>query len=243
MKTNQSSLLSSLLSYVLGVIVGLLLLGMAAWADMEANFYGFDRLANAGLRGFSCPVLMTQNETRTISLQLSNPTDRRISPSVRTEISTPVLPQQFVETIRIEPGESRRLEWPVGPENRDLQRFIFAKALLYSSHPLPSQEATCGIFVVNLPGSGRVILPVLVALAVLAMGWGIYHMNKFRISNEWLARYMGSMTFIAVMIAIGLFISFRGGWVPGLLILLVVILVIVILLSSMTLSERKKVHR
>jgi hypothetical protein len=242
MKTNPSSLLSGLVSYALGVTIGLLLLGISAWADMESTFYGFARLANAGLDGFSCPVLMTGDETRTISLQISNPTDRRISPSVRTEISTPALPQQFVETFRLEPGETRKLEWPVGPENRDLQRFIFAKTLLYSSHPLPSQETSCGIFVVDLPGSGQVILLTLVGLSLLGMGWGTYQMNKFRSSNAWLGKHGGSILFTAFIIIVGLVFSFLGGWVPGLLILLVAILMIVILLSSLVLSERRRSH-
>ena len=155
MKTKSQSLLPALLSYMIGATIGLLLLGISAWADMEATFYGFDRLANAGLGGFQCPILMTRQETQSISLNISNPTDRRISPSVRTQISTPALPEQVTETIVLEPGQSQRLEWAVGPENIDLGRFIFAKTLLYSSHPLPSEEATCGIFILDLPGSGR----------------------------------------------------------------------------------------
>lgn len=240
MKTNQASPLPGLLSYAFGVIVGLFLLGIAAWADMESTFYGFSRLANAGLRGFSCPVLMTEAETRTISLDISNPTDRPISPAIRTEISTPILPQEFVETFQLAPGESRRLEWSVGPENRDLGRFIFAKTLLYSAHPLPSQETTCGIFILDLPGSGQVIMVFLVALSLLGMSWGLFHMNKFRYSMDWLSRYSGLMRFMGIMIVIGLIISFRGAWIPAVLILVVNIFMIVILVSSLIFSERRK---
>ena len=242
MENKPPSLLPSFLSYVLGVIIGLSLLGISAWADMEATFYGFDRLANAGLGGFQCPVLMTRQETQSISLNISNPTDRRISPSVRTQISTPALPEQVTETIALEPGESQRLEWAVGPDNIDLERFIFAKTLLYSSHPLPSEEATCGIFILDLPGSGRVILLILVTLSLLGMGWGLYRLNEFRLASDLLARHMGSMIFMALMIVVGLIVSFRGGWVPSLLILLVVILIIVILLSSWLIGERKAHH-
>lgn len=242
MENKPPSLLPSFLSYVLGVIIGLSLLGISAWADMEATFYGFDRLANAGLGGFQCPILMTRQETQSISLNISNPTDRRISPSVRTQISTPALPEQVTETIALEPGESQRLEWAVGPDNIDLERFIFAKTLLYSSHPLPSEEATCGIFILDLPGSGRVILLILVTLSLLGMGWGLYRLNQFRLASDLLARQMGSMIFMALMIVVGLIVSFRGGWVPSLLILLVVILIIVILLSSWLIGERKAHH-
>lgn len=242
MKNNQPSLLSGFLSYMLGVVIGLSLLGMSAWADMEATFYGFDRLASAGLGGFRCPVLMTRQETRTISLDISNPTDRRISPSVRTDISTRTVPEQFTESIALESGQSQRLEWIVGPGNIDLGNFIFAKTLLYSSHPLPSQEATCGIFILDLPGSGQVILAVLVTLSLLGMGWGLYRLNRLRFASEVLSRHLGSMIFMAFMTVAGLVVSFRGGWVPSLLILLVVILIIVITLGSWLLGGRQPHH-
>ncbi len=242
MKNNQPSLLSGFLSYVLGVIIGLSLLGISAWADMESTLYGFNRLANAGLGGFRCPVVMTRQETRTVSLDISNPTDRRISPSVRTDISTPALPEQFTESIALEPGESQRLEWTVGPDNIDLGRFIFAKTLLYSSHPLPSQEATCGIFILDLPGSGQVILPILIALSLLGMSWGLYRLNQLRLASDLLRKHMGPMIFMAFMIFAGLIVSFRGGWVPGVLILVVVIFMIVIMLGSWLMGERQVHH-
>ncbi len=242
MNTKPQSSLPALLSFVVGAAVGLLLLGISAWADMEATFYGFDRLANAGLGGFQCPILMTRQETQSISLNISNSTDRRISPSVRTQISTPILPEQVTETLVMEPGESQRLEWAVGPDNIDLERFIFAKTLLYSSHPLPSQEATCGIFILDLPGSGRVILSILLAFSILSMGWGLYRLNQLRFASDLLARQLSSMIFMGIMIVAGIIVSFRGGWVPSLLILMVVILIIVIMLGSSLLGGRKARH-
>ncbi len=196
MKTNSSLLILGLLSYFVGLVAGLFLIVTSTWADMESTFYGFERLANAGLKGLSCPVLMTRAETGTISFDISNPTERRISPSIKTALSTSVLPDEFNETIEIAPGETRRLEWAVGPENVDLERFIFAKVLLYSSFPLPSREATCGIFVLNLPGSGRVILPALVLLSLAGMGWGLYSLSRFRSSYLWVDKHMGSLMFL-----------------------------------------------
>jgi hypothetical protein len=36
-------------------------------------------------------------------------------------------------------------------------------------------EATCGIFIIDLPGTGRMIIPVFVVLSFLGMGWGCGH--------------------------------------------------------------------
>jgi hypothetical protein len=221
--------------------VGLFLILIAAWADMEATSYGFARLANAGLRGLSCPVLMTRNETRMISVTVSNTTGGRISPSIKTQISTSLLPEQFLENIELAPGKSKRLEWAVGPENIDMGSFIFAKVLLYSAYPVPSKEATCGIFVIDLPGNGRVILPVLLMLSLLGMGWGLHQINQFRAFSKWATKHLGSMAFLALTIVLGIIISFMGSWVPAVLVLVVALLISVILLSSLLLSDQKKI--
>jgi hypothetical protein len=240
MKINQTSPILPSLSYVVGVILGLFLIVVAAWADMESAFYGFNRLAEAGLRGFNCPVLMMREETSSISLSVSNPTDGLIRPAVRVEISTAILSQEFLENLELAPGETERLEWSVGPENIDLKRFIFAKVLVFSAFPLPNQEATCGIFVIDLPGSGKVILPLLVALSLLGMGWGVYGMNKSVASNEWAEKQVRPLAFLAIVIALGLVVSFMGSWMPSVLLLAVALLMIIILLGSFLMWERKR---
>ena len=237
--TKTFSLLVSL-SYVVGLIVGLYLMTIAAWADMESAFYGFNRLAEAGLRGFSCPVLMTRGETDTISLTVSNTTDNPISPAARLEISTPLLTQEYHENLKLAPGESMRLEWSVGPENIDLKRFIFAKALVFSAFPRPNQEATCGIYIVDLPGSGKVILPALIALSLLGMGWGLYGMRKSAASDEWAQKHVvRPMIFLAVIVVLGFVTSSTGGWVPSILLLAVAVLMVFILLGTLVMSEHK----
>ena len=228
------------LSYVVGVVLGLYLVVVSTWADFEAAFYGFSRLAEAGLRGFSCPVLIARDEMSSISLRISNTTDSMISPVIKTEISTSLVVQEFQEGLELAPGESKKLTWAVGPENIDLGNFIFAKALVFSAYPLPNREATCGVYVINLPGSGRVILSVLVVLSLLGMGWGLYGLNKTERSNAWLENHIRAMLFLTLVIVVGMVVSFWGGWVPSILLLAVSLLLIIILLGSFFMSERSK---
>lgn len=229
-----------LLSYVIGMVAGVFLVFVATWADMESAFYGFPRLADAGLRGLACPVLMTRDDTATISLRLSNPTDDKLSPTVKTMISTPLVPEESLETIELAPGESKRLEWRVGSDNVDLGRFVFAKVLMYSAYPLPSRETSCGIFILDMPGSGRVLLPLLVAVSLLGMGWGLYGMNRFSAGNAWIEKNLRAMVFVAVMLLLGLVISFMGGWIPSILVLAVVVLMLFFLLGSFLMRERRE---
>lgn len=228
------------LSYVVGVIIGLYLIVVSTWADFEAAFYGFSRLADMGLRGFSCPVLMTRDETSSISLRVSNTADSLISPVIKTEISTSVVVQEFQESLELAPGESIKLKWNVGPENIDLGNFIFAKTLMFSAYPFPNRETTCGIFVVDLPGSGKMILSVLVALSLFGMGWGLYEMNKVNNETKWVTKHFRPIAFLASLIVLGFVSSFLGGWLPSILILAMIVLMVVILLGSLFLSERSK---
>lgn len=239
MKNNERALLPSFILYSIGVVVGLFLVLIAAWADMESTVYGFQRLASVGLRGLQCPILMTRGETGTISFDVANTTDNRISPSIRTQISTPLLPEEFLENLELMPGESTRLEWPVDSGNIDMQRFIFAKVLLFSSHPIPSREATCGIFIIDLPGRGQIILPILVALSLISMGLGLHRINEWHASNEWLRKHRGLMAFLAILVVLGLIFSFIGGWIPSLLVLVVAVFTIIILMSSLLVGRSR----
>ena len=240
MKNNRTHSLVSFLSYTVGIVIGLFLIIIATWADMESAFYGFSRYAEAGLDGFSCPVLMTSDETGTISLSVSNKTDRVLTPSIKTDISTPILPLEIDEKIELAPGESKKLTWSVGPDNIDLGHFIFAKAMVYSVYPIANQEATCGIYILDLPGSGRVILPILVVLSILGMGWGLYEINKAGELNDWPERNFRALAFMAAMVVLGFGVSFWGGWVPAVLLVAAVVLLIITLLVSLLMSERRK---
>ena len=234
----RSQLFFSFLSYVIGVGVGLFLILTVTWADMEAASYGFSRLADSGLGGFSCPAWMTREETSRIALNICNTTDGPIRPAVRTMISTPLVYSESVEYVQLAPGESKKLEWKVGPENIDLKHFILAKAIVYAAYPLPSRETTCGIYILDLPGRGRVILPVLIGLSLLGLGWGLCGIRKRAHPKGWLAKNNRSLTFLVVLVGLGLVVSLMGGWLPGVMILVLVLLVITIQAGSYSMSEQ-----
>lgn len=237
---NRASSLFIFLSYVVGVIIGLFLIFIAAWADMESAFYGFSRLADTGLAGFNCPVMMNRDEAGTVSLTVSNPTDSLVRPSIKAEISTSFLIEESLDNIELAPGESKEMTWSVGPENIDLERFIFAKVLMYSAFPLPNREASCGIFILDLPVSGKVSLPALVALSLLGMGFGLYGMNKAGASDNGIEKHVRPLAFLAAIVILGIFVSFRGGWVPSILLLAVALLMAVTLLGLSFMGERRK---
>ncbi|MBK7449795.1 MAG: hypothetical protein IPP55_09030 [Anaerolineales bacterium] len=225
-KPSNSSLFFTL--FFIGTVSALTLILLATWADLEAAYYGFSRRASARLGGLSCPVLMTMSDRDVISLRLKNTTDGKLSPIVKVDLSSPVTAFEINENVELAAGEQAKLEWQVGPENLDLNRFIFANVLVYSSYPLPDREMTCGIFVLNLPGSGVVYTWLLIGLSLLGMAGGLYGLYQAQGPEQSGVNIARQLRFLFIVILLGLLTVFMGWWIQGILILVVAILFIVI---------------
>ena len=237
MKSIQVISIFGVLLYILAVITGLLLIVVATWADMEAASYGFPRRASDALSGLTCPILMTRNETDTISLRVSNPTDRPLHPAVRTEISADFDPQVFNESVDLAPGESKSVEWSVGPQNIDLGMFIFANVQVYATYPIPSREKTCGILIVDLPGRGRPIQTALFTFSLIGLGGGLYLMSKSGLPGNRSALTWNAINFLVVLIVSGLILSYMGSWIPSIGILVLSVLIGILLVNILIFRE------
>lgn len=236
--TKQMPAFLLLAPYFVGLAAGFILIFLGAWADMEATFYGFPRQGEPGLSGFNCPILMTRNDVGAISFVASNTTDVEIRPSVRILASSPALPEESLERIELAPGASKKFEWRVDADNIDLNNFIFVRVLMFSSYPLPSREAVCGIFVLDLPISGRVLLPLLVAISLLGMTWGLYAMKHSKPGGpKWIAKYLPALAFLFIALVAGLIFMAMGAWIQSTFTLAVITLLLFILLSSFLLTE------
>lgn len=221
----------SILIFAIGVLIGLTLATLGTWTDFEASSYDFARNTNTPLNGLRCPILLNRNETGTVSLTVSNTTDKLLTPSVKTQISTRDDPNSFLESIRLAAGESKRLEWTIGPENIDLEYFIFAKALVYASYPIPNREATCGTFIMDLPFGGTSFLILMVTLSLTGMGSGLYMLNKINQRSERTEMNLRPMYFLAVLILLALIVSFMGWWIQSIVVIVIAVLTSVVLLN------------
>lgn len=213
--------------YLIGIVAGLALTLIATWGDLEAAFYGFDRTGGLRLSSLSCPILMSNTETSNFSIKIKNSTDKKVSPSVKTDISSPIAPISSYENILLEPGETKKLEYALTPENIDLNRFIFARAWVYASYPLPDREATCGVLILPIPVRGSVITWGLVLLSILGMGVGLYMQNQVdgQERGDWKFSRSG---LIAIIVVFGLLVSYLGVWLFGVLTLVLALLLSVI---------------
>lgn len=225
-KSNRYNLFLTL--FIFGAVSGLLLTALATWADLESAYYGFARRASARLSGFSCPILMTANESNVVSLKVKNTTDGKLSPTIRISTSSPVTAFEFTDNLELAAGESATRQWTIGPENLDLKRFIFANALVYSTYPLPDREMTCGIFVLKLPGSGWIYTALLVLLSLLGMGIGLYGVYQAQGPDKSGVDVARQLMFMAIIVIFGLVTTFMGWWLQGMLTLVVAVLFVLI---------------
>lgn len=230
MKTDtnaQRRLFLPVLLTLSGILLGLLLALLAVWADYESTAYGFLRRAQASFGGLSCPIFVGMDENSIVSIKVSNPTDRTISPSIRTEISTPVDFDAQLEHMQLASGQQITLQRTVGPENIDLGMFIFVSTLVYSSFPLPDRQTTCGILV--LPVSNGTLLLILgTALSVLLMAAGTYLLYK----NEWFVRRSRSMLFMVATTVLAMVLAFMGWWLVAAILVVLSVLTLVIAVGS-----------
>lgn len=226
-KSFQPAPIVSVALILIGVLMGLVLAALAVWADYESTAYGFMKRAKTPFRGLVCPVMMSRNESKLVTIKVSNSTDQNISPSVRSEISTPLVADAKLEFVNIAPGEQVTLQRTIGPENIDLGRFVFVYANVYSAYPMPDQEKTCGVFVLPVNGNGSLILGITTAVSVLLMSVGLFFLSK----NEMAARRSRSLLFMVTVTILAMIFSFIGWWIQAILMLVLLILMLVISLN------------
>lgn len=203
-----------------GIFIGLLLTLLAVWADYESTSYGFMKRANAPLRGLSCPVFLGKNESGAVSVKVTNSTDGPLSPSVRTEVSTPQFPDSKLEFLQLAPGESATVQRTVGPENVDLGYFIFVSAATFSMYPSPDREATCGIFIVPFEAGSSWLLGLGSGISLLLMVTGSFFLYRHETSTN----RSRALLFMVAATALALLFVLLGWWVQPLLLIIMVVL-------------------
>jgi hypothetical protein len=216
--------------FTAGLLLGTLLTAALTWASLEATFYGFQRLPGDSFDGLTCPALMTPHETGTILVEIRNSSNKIIDPIIRIDVSTRGVPDSQQALLTLQPGEAGKFERTITAENIDLRTFIFAKAYRYPAYPLPNAEATCGIFVLDLPIlNGKQLFYLWLVLSLVLVPSGLW-MWSSSLRPESAGRMINAAKMLAVLVLFGLLVSIKGVWMMGLLSLAVILLMSVAML-------------
>jgi hypothetical protein len=216
--------------FAIGILLSTLLAALLTWANYEAAFYGFQLLPGEHFDGLSCPPLMTRHETGTVRVQISNPSQKPIDPVVRIDVSTREVPDSREEKVVVAPGERRVLEQPVTAQNIDLGFFIFAKAFRYPAYPLSNADATCGIFILDVPLlTGAQLFNLWLGLALVLTPLGLW-MWSSSLRPEGAGRMINAAKALAVIVMANLFLAVQAIWLLAILSLALSLLVFIAML-------------
>ncbi len=231
MQNHQASVRLFFGVFVLGACFSLILAVLATWSNLEAAFYGFERRASTPLPGLHCPILLNRTETGIVSIKVSNTTTQKLSASVRAEFSSPLTPMSSLSFADLKPGESKTLQWTIGPENIDLGYFIFSQVLVYSTYPLPDRESSCGTFIVDTSIPGTVLTGSLLLLGLAGIVVGLGWLWRIQAQSVDTLRALRPCTFLGIMIVVTLSFSLFGLWLQALVCLAVVLTMLLVTLN------------
>jgi len=220
-----------LLAFSLSALIGFALLTVAVWGDIEASMFSMSQNGEKRLGTLSCPVLITPQDEAEFTAKFHNPIERVIEPSVRVHISSGQLTFKQEDNYRFElaPNETRKLAWPVNPEDAVYGKMVLVKVYLFRHNPIPSQDATCGILVLDLPTvTGKQVVYGSSGLSFLGMigTVGLWKKNN-RLMTRKQTEAFRSMAILAGSIILGLGASLLGYWLIGSLGLMIAVLLTV----------------
>lgn len=231
MKTNVSKLARPLgaLIFVLGVLTGLALAGIAIWGDLEATLFDSSIREEASL-DLHCPVMITRGQVVSVTASFNNPTDKPIPLIARAHVSLRhvTLMREEDKQISLAPGETQTLAWQVSADDAAYRRLILVKVRSFRYHPLPAREGACGIFVADLPylsGDQLVILMVAVSIVGLIAGLGLW-IAAGRSINKATPDESRAMGLLAGLVLFALLAGLAGWWLAGLASIAITILLL-----------------
>lgn len=145
----------SLFLFIVGVFIGMLLIGFSVYADFESTLFDLSTTADNSVRPITCPVLLSNNEVGTFSAVIKNSDDQSRELVVRAHISQGhlILMREIQDKVALDPNQSQLLTWEVTAQDAVYNHLVLAKVIVLDANTGPSHKGSCGMIVLNLPGS------------------------------------------------------------------------------------------
>jgi hypothetical protein len=221
----------SVVLFSIGLLLGVAFVGAAVWADLEASLFDPPVGVDEPLKTLRCPVIITTQESGTVTATFSNPSTRSVPRTVRAHISygfatlTREVNTQFV----LEPGGTHKLEWTVTSDDAAWRHFILTRVHVLRNSPLPSRTGSCGVLVMDLlglTGNQIVVSSWIASLTTMLIGVILWAVAR-RSAKERMPNLTGAMVGLAAIVLVAMLASLVGWWVLGGLLLLFVLILTV----------------
>jgi hypothetical protein len=226
MKTKLLYILSGTV-FFLGVIIGFALAVITIWNRLEAVRYYFTGAKYESFSGLRCPVLIAPTEKGTVTAVFNNSTDKEDNFLYRAEISVDISIRQVEGQILVPPHQTKSTQLTVDANDVDLQFFIFVRMTILPSALHRSQEAVCGMMVVNLLGlTGTQLSTAAFSLSFLGMAIGLGVLQRTGIDVD--QNLQRAMQALGLIVLLTMFAGFMGWWIAGLALSTIIVLLIII---------------
>jgi hypothetical protein len=218
--------ISGIVLFTLGLLLTIGLTVIATWPDLEADFYGFTTLSPSRLGGVTCPILMGSDERPLISSRVTNKTPYKTNIAMTADFSGFLEPRSERKLVPFEPGETRTVSWEISAQDAIFHNFVLAEVYMGGAYPMPASQASCGVYVLSARGvNGTSVYWVLFAVGLLALCTGLFLLEPSALGvPSGSASMLQARRTLALAAVVGLYVSYRGWWIAGVICLVVMLL-------------------
>jgi hypothetical protein len=210
----------SILLFAIGVILGIVLISINTWGDLEAGLFDSLIQAEEGIQSLNCPAMMTTSEISTVSASFTNTHVRSVERRIRVHISSgnATMMREELAQLPLTPGKTEKLQWVVSPEDAAYNdKFILVRVYMFPKAPLSAQDGSCGILVVNIPYfTGNQILTSAYVASILSLviGTALWTNNNKPLQTKQ-ENIFRAMILLVGIIVVGMVVSHLGWWMLG----------------------------
>jgi hypothetical protein len=221
--------------FSIGIALGLFLLGIMVWGDLEASLFASEMNAQKSIGRLHCPIILSSYETGEITATFKNPTDKDWERFITVDVSQGfiTLKREIKTTVPIPAGGKGTASWQISHEDAAYNRIILFHIFVSARYPYPSLDGSCGVVVMNLwKLTGIQILMLITITALVCIILGIFLWKKSVTpynDQDWYG--IKAMYALAIFITVGLVIGYFGAWVVALLCLAVSVLMVGIIIG------------
>jgi hypothetical protein len=213
--------------FFLGVIIGFALAVIPIWNRLEAVRYYFTGARYEPFNGLRCPVMIAPTEKGIVTAVFNNPADKEDNFLYKAEISGDVSTRQVEGQTAVSPHQTESVQLTVDTNDVDLLFFIFVKMTILPGALHRSQEAVCGIMIVNLLGlTGTQLSIAAFSLSFLGMAIGLVVWQKTGTNADQNIRR--AVQALGLIVLLTMFAGLMGWWIAGLALSAITVLLIVI---------------
>jgi hypothetical protein len=225
-----------LIILLFGVLLGIALVGIATWGDMETVLFYPASTADKDLSNLQCPIVISKTETGLVSVNIKNSSTYTVTPIIRFTVSqgSTIFTEGFTNQPSIPPNSTQKIFWQVtSNEAAYHESLILVQVFVNRSYPLPSRSNTCGITVMNLgPLTGKTVVigSLCLSLATMLLGSSLWIRSHKTIPGH-RDTLSGGLIALELIIFIGILASLFALWMVGLISFLLSVLMIVVLIA------------